>query len=115
LIRQPLGVLPQRPLFWDIDTFPTRSAAEAEKGARGSVVEAFGKVWLLTIAEQGWRAQGGERVAEIGPIPLQQATGFTAMYMEVTFAGRLGRTAQAFRSEVVVHPERRTMPGNAKR
>jgi len=85
LIRQPLGVLPQQPLFWDIDTFPTRSAAEAEKAPRGSVVEAFGKVWLLTIAERGWRPQGGERVAEIGPIPLQQATGFTAMYMEATF------------------------------
>jgi quercetin dioxygenase-like cupin family protein len=85
LIHEPLGRLPERPLFWDLDTYPTRQAAEMAKGPRGTVVEAFGKTWLLTIAERGWRASGGTRVAEIGPLPLPSAAEFSAMYMEATF------------------------------
>src|SRR5262245_38334872 len=65
-----VGQLPQRPVFWHLDTYPTRAAAEATKGPRGTVVESLGKVWLFTIAEAGWRPAGGERIAEIGPLPL---------------------------------------------
>src|SRR6267378_7975701 len=37
-VSAPLGQLPQRPIFWHLDTYPTRIAAEAAKGARGTVV-----------------------------------------------------------------------------
>src|SRR6267154_6779750 len=50
-----VGELPQVPLFWHLYTYPTRAAAEAAKGRHGTVVESFGKVWLYTIAEAGWR------------------------------------------------------------
>ena len=46
-----LGVLPQRPLYWHLDMYPTHAAAEAARGARGTVVESFGSVWLFTVAE----------------------------------------------------------------
>ena len=62
-----LGKLPQQPIFWHLDTYPTRSEAEAAKGLRGTIVESLGKVWLLTIDIAGWRSFGGARVAEIGP------------------------------------------------
>src|SRR5689334_8198366 len=66
-----LGVLPNAPLFWHLDTYPTRSAADAARGPRGTVVESLGRVWLLTVDVSGWRpAAGGERVAEIGPLPV---------------------------------------------
>ena len=63
-----LGELPQTLLYWHLDTYPTRAAAEATKGARGTVVESFDKVWLFTIAEADWRPSGGDRVARIGPV-----------------------------------------------
>src|SRR6266571_4521486 len=43
IAREALGQLPQGPLFWHLDAYPTRSAAEAVKGLRGSVVEAEGR------------------------------------------------------------------------
>src|SRR5687768_15951226 len=63
-----LGKLPPQPIFWHLDTYPTRAAAEAAKGLRGAVVESLGKVWLFTIAERAWRSSSGVRVAEIGPL-----------------------------------------------
>ena len=61
-----LGALPQDPLFWHLYVYPTRAAAEAAKGPRGTVVESFDKVWLYTIAESEWRASSGERIAVNG-------------------------------------------------
>ena len=34
----PIGSLPAGPLFWHLDTFPTREAAEASRGPRDTVV-----------------------------------------------------------------------------
>src|SRR5262245_1259749 len=62
-----IGVLRESDAFWHLDVYPTRAAALAVKGARGTVVEALGKVWLLSIEPAGWRSTGAQRVAEIGP------------------------------------------------
>ena len=80
-----LGTLPQDPLFWHLDVYPTRAAAEAAKGPRGTVVESFDKVWLYTIAESEWRAPSGERIATIGPLPISAGKQYTARYMEAVF------------------------------
>jgi hypothetical protein len=88
-----LGELPQTPLYWHLDVYPTRAAAEAAKGARGMVVESFGQVWLLTIAEADWRPIGGERIARIGPLQLSSGGSFTASYLEAT-------TAPGFQTDV---------------
>jgi quercetin dioxygenase-like cupin family protein len=90
-----LGQLPQQPIFWHLDTYRTRSAAETAKGPRGAVVEALGKVWLLTIEVAGWRPSGGERVAEIGPLPVSATAQYSAQYMEAIFTP--GMTAPAHR------------------
>jgi mannose-6-phosphate isomerase-like protein (cupin superfamily) len=84
--QEHLGQLPQVTLFWHIDTYPGRASAEAAKGPRGTVVESYGKVWLFTIAEAGWRPSSGERVAEIGPlVPINLPVKYIAHYMEATF------------------------------
>jgi hypothetical protein len=95
--REVLGKLPQVPLFWHLDTYPTRAAADAARGPRGTVVESLGKIWLFTIAGAGWRPIVGDRVAEIGPLPLVEADRYAAVYMEGVFAPGMA-------SEVHRHP-----------
>ncbi len=82
MASEPLGQLSRSAVFWHLDTYPTRAAAEAAKGPRGTVVEALGKVWLFTIGEAGWRPSGGVRVAEIGPLLVKSDEQYTAQYME---------------------------------
>jgi len=83
--REILDDLPQVPLYWHLDTYQTRAAADAAKGPRGTIVESLGKIWLFTIAEAGWRPTSSERIAEIGPLPLVQANQYAAVYMEGVF------------------------------
>ena len=39
---------------WQLD-IPTRAAADVAKTPSGTVVEALGKTWLLTIGDAGWK------------------------------------------------------------
>jgi quercetin dioxygenase-like cupin family protein len=76
-----------------LDAYPTGAAAEAAKGPRGTVVEALGKVWLLTIGDAGWRPPGGERAAEIGPLPITAGAEYSVQYMEAIFTPGMTSTA----------------------
>jgi quercetin dioxygenase-like cupin family protein len=80
-----LSRLPEVPVYWHIDAFPSRAAAEAAKGANGTVVESLGRIWLFTIAGADWRPSGGNAMANIGPLPLVKADQITATYMEGVF------------------------------
>jgi quercetin dioxygenase-like cupin family protein len=85
IAHEPVGRLNEPQVFWHLDLYPTHAAAQEAKGPQGTVVESFGRVWLLTIAEEGWRPQGGERVAQIGPLPIAPGRSYSAQYMEATF------------------------------
>ena len=85
-----LGALPEDARFWHIYNYPTRPAAEAVKGPRGTVVEAFGKVWLYAIAAPTWNPAGGQRIAVVGPLPIAAGTNYTARYMEAVFPANMG-------------------------
>ena len=85
IAREPLGRLTAPAVFWHLHTFASRAEAEAEKGPRGTVIEALGWVWLSTIAEPGWRPRRGIRVAEIGPLEVEPGVSYTAQYMEGIF------------------------------
>ena len=74
--------LPQGPLYWRVENFPTIEAAKSAAGPfrwnpdtvsyDGSpwlVAEVAGKVWLFTLGAKGGATPGGSRVAEIGPVP----------------------------------------------
>jgi quercetin dioxygenase-like cupin family protein len=93
IAHEPVGQLTVSPVFWHLDVYPTRAAAEAAKGSRGTVVESLGKIWLLTIEKAGWRPRGGERAAEIGPLEVTAGETYSAQYMEAIFAP--GMTAPA--------------------
>jgi quercetin dioxygenase-like cupin family protein len=93
LAHEHVGQLAEPQTFWHLDAYPNRGAAEAAKGPRGTVVESLGKIWLLTIENAGWRPSGGERVAEIGPLPIIAGEKYSAQYMEAIFTP--GMTARA--------------------
>jgi quercetin dioxygenase-like cupin family protein len=87
LADQPVGRLETTQVFWHLDTYATRAAAEKAKGPRGTVIEALGKVWLMTIEaadkkEDGRPNERGERVAEIGPLPVVAGEQYAALFME---------------------------------
>jgi quercetin dioxygenase-like cupin family protein len=84
--REELGALPKdSALYWHIDAFATRAAAEAAKAQRSTVVRSLGRIWLFTIAQAGWRPANGERIAVAGPLPLVEADAYAAVYMEGVF------------------------------
>ncbi len=85
LSHEPVGELSQPQMFWHLDVYPTRAAAQAAKGPQGVTVESLGRVWLLTIEKAGWRPSDGERIAEIGPLPVTAGEKYTAQYMEAVF------------------------------
>ena len=86
LVNDSLGRLPEGPLYWHIDRYPTRAAADEHRGSTGTVVMAYGTAWVMTIAPAGFRSVGGDHIAEVGPLPLDSSGPHTAVYMETTFA-----------------------------
>ncbi|WP_457310199.1 hypothetical protein [Sphingomonas sp. UYAg733] len=85
LSRKELPSLPSGSLFWHMDKFTTRAAAERAVSPTGTVVEAFGSIWLFTIQHAGWRPKGGEHVSQIGPLPVEPARIYAAEYLRSIF------------------------------
>jgi len=94
LSGEQLGQLPQKPMYWHLINYSTRAEAEAAKGPSGTVIDAFERIWLSTIAEAGGQTLGGTPVAEIGPLPGISNEHYTAHYMEAVSApGNTSRSA----------------------
>jgi quercetin dioxygenase-like cupin family protein len=69
LAEKQLKTLPEGPLYWRIETFPTLFDAEAAAGPTGLAAEAAGRAWLFTLGPQGGSTPGGRTIVEIGPVP----------------------------------------------
>lgn len=93
LADDPMGRFGRLSVFWHLDMYPTRDAAEADKGRRGVVLESLGKVWLMTIEDEHWRSAHGTRIVEIGPLAITAKKEYSAQYMEAVFTP--GMTAPA--------------------
>ena len=86
LLRKEFAAVPQGPLVLRLEVFPSTDLALRASTPASAVVQADGKVWLLTLARKGKRSQGGRFVAEIGPIPeLQRATRYEMQISEADF------------------------------
>lgn len=85
LADDPIGQMTKSPVFWTLDVYPSRAAAEADKGPRGTVIESLGKVWLLNIEYQKSKPSHGTRTAEIGPLPIAAGESYSVQYMEAIF------------------------------
>lgn len=87
LLRKEFAAVPQGPLVLRLDIFPSTDIALRASTPASAVVQADGKVWLLTLARKGNRSQGGRFVAEIGPIPeFQRASRYEMQISEADFA-----------------------------
>jgi quercetin dioxygenase-like cupin family protein len=83
--NEPVGQFSASQVFWHLDVFPTRSAAEAARVSGSTVVQSLGKTWLLTVADADWRPADGERIAEIGPLLISAGDHYSAQYLEAIF------------------------------
>jgi quercetin dioxygenase-like cupin family protein len=85
LAREELPSLPKGDLFWHLDRFTSKEAAERAADTTSTVVRAFGSTWLFTIAKARWRSRGGEHVADIGPLPLVPSSTYAVEYLRSVF------------------------------
>jgi hypothetical protein len=69
VVEKKVTRLPEGPLFWRIENFPTLAQAQAAAGATALAAEHAGKVWLFTLGAKGGATPGASKVAEIGPVP----------------------------------------------
>jgi quercetin dioxygenase-like cupin family protein len=85
LSHKPLPSLPAGKLFWHLDRFKSKDAAEKAAGPTSTTVEAFGSIWLFTIERAEWRSKGGKHVSTIGPLPVEPASTYSAEYLRSVF------------------------------
>lgn len=83
--KEALGVLPSGTYLWHLYTFDTAAQAQAAKGPHSTVVQSLGKVWLFTIADDGWRPATGTLVAKLGPLTVEPGVDYEAVYMQSIF------------------------------
>jgi quercetin dioxygenase-like cupin family protein len=69
LVHVKFSVLPPGPLVWRFEKFPTKQAAQTAAAPTSAVVEAAGKIWLLTLSSKGVRSKGGTFVSETDQLP----------------------------------------------
>ncbi len=87
LAQKKVKNLPPDPLYWRVENFPTLADAQAAVGPDGwnpasvryetttsLIVEVADKVWVLTLGPKGASTPGGNKVAEIGPVPTISAS-----------------------------------------
>lgn len=101
----------QNPTYWILDVLPNKAAAQNVTGYGTTVIEALGKVWLMTLSSERNPKPNPEatRVAVIGPLwvtpekvltknvtgPMSEGPGrqYTAQYMEAILEpGAVSRT-----------------------
>jgi hypothetical protein len=85
LARIEVAKLYLQDVFWHLDVYPSLSSAQSEQTANGTVVEAFGKVWLFTIERAEWRTRTGQHIASIGPLALDPAPAYAAEFLRSVF------------------------------
>lgn len=69
VVEKKLARLPDGPIYWRVETFPSLAQAQAAAGATSLPAEIAGKVWLFTLGPAGGATPGGTKVIEIGPVP----------------------------------------------
>ncbi len=69
LPERKIAQLPNGPLYWRLENFPTLSQAQSVAGASSLAAGVAGKAWLFTLGEKGRSTPGGSKIAEVGPVP----------------------------------------------
>ena len=89
---KPVGKL-SGPVYWTLDTYPTRGNAEHDNTSDSSILQALGRVWLFTIGQKPAPPTTGTRIAQIGPLPVKPGESYSAQFMEgILQPGSVSRT-----------------------
>jgi quercetin dioxygenase-like cupin family protein len=75
----------KEPVYWHIDRFDSAEGARAAAGPASVAFEAAGIAWLMTIESQTSDHHGGQHMAQVGPLPLPQATKYTMQVQSAAF------------------------------
>jgi len=70
LSKMKVSQFPDAPLFWCLNRFATRKAAEDAKVQNSLVAEAEGRYWLFSFGPKNAAPKSGELVASVGPLQL---------------------------------------------
>ena len=90
---QPLGRLFATPVYWTLEVYPDRGSAQLEAKSGSTVLDALGRVWLLTVGDAPKLSSAGKRITQIGPLPIQPGEDYTAQYREaIMTSGGVSRT-----------------------
>ena len=89
----------QPEVYWHIQTFANRAAAEAAKSATGIVVEEDGRVWLSEFGARDLAVTGGQPIAIVGPLMLPPAKSYTAVLSYAVMRPGAWRANDRIRSE----------------
>jgi quercetin dioxygenase-like cupin family protein len=66
-------------VYWHLQVFESRKAADAARSATGLVVEEDGRVWLSEFGPRNITTRGGQAIAVIGPMQLSRARTYSAV------------------------------------
>jgi hypothetical protein len=66
--------LPVGPLYWRVESFPSLAEAQRAAGLLSLAAEAWGQAWLFTLGSPGGSSAGGQKAAEVGPVPIPVAS-----------------------------------------
>jgi len=80
-----IQALSAHPVYWHLDTFASKQAADRAAAGTSVVTQAFGSIWLFTLAEAEWRPRHGRHIASVGPLPITPAPTYTAEYLRSVF------------------------------
>ena len=69
LVKKKATELPDGPLYWRLENFPTLAEAVGAEGPTSLVADVAGKVWMFTLARKDGATPGGTKIVEIGPLP----------------------------------------------
>lgn len=97
LASTPVSVTAGEPLYWHVYEFASPADAERARDSHSTVMQAYGRTWLLAVTARDWTARGGSRVATVGPLQMLSSAPHTASFMEATFK-------PGMRSRVHTHP-----------
>jgi quercetin dioxygenase-like cupin family protein len=86
MARQPLGKLSGRAAYWRLYTYGDLATATREQPPGGVLAVAFGRVWLFIVGSRDFIPKHGQRVAEVGPIPIDSDTVYAAEFLKSTFS-----------------------------
>ena len=85
------------PLYWQVYELPASASPAATALAGGRLVKAYGRNWLLMMADRGWKPKVGRHVATVGPMLPLTSGPHTASFSAAMFS-------PGMRSRIHTHP-----------